>query len=466
MLLFIDPNISSLRRSATLLPHRRRSIPPSVIPAKTGIHPIIRHSHEGGNPSHHPSFPRRRESIPSSVIPAKTGIREGGNPSHHPSFPRRRESIPSSVIPAKTGIHPIIRHSHEGGNPSHHPSFPRRRESIPPSVIPAKAGIHPIIRHSREGGNPSHHPSFPSGIHPIIRHSREGGNPHPSFPLPRECNPFPRTRESHPSFPRRRVHPIIPWEIPARRESIPIFVIPAWECKPVSAAAIHPIIRHSHARAGIHPKIRHSREGGNPSHHPSFPRRRESIPSSVIPAKAGIHPTSVIPAKAGIHPTPSVIPAKAGSIPASVIPGIHPIIRHSREGGNPSHHPSFPRRRESIPSSVIPAKAGIHNSRARGNSSFLVPSHPSLPQFLVPTLPRGNADLSLQRQIPKQPKGSHAGAWEPENLVGDLPDLALQGGTLLNACYCVIPAWVRVQTHCVVYCQKPLVNFSASRLRL
>ena len=35
----------------------------------------------------------------------------------------------------------------------------------------------------------------------------------------------------------------------------------------------------------------HSREGGNP-YHPSFPRRRKSIPS-VIPAQAGIHPAAI-----------------------------------------------------------------------------------------------------------------------------------------------------------------------------
>ena len=49
----------------------------------------------------------------------------------------------------------------------------------------------------------------------------------------------------------------------------------------------------------------------------SFPQNRESTPSSVIPAKAGIHP---------------IIRHSRGN----------PIIRHSREGGNPQ----FPRTRE------------------------------------------------------------------------------------------------------------------------
>ena len=57
-------------------------------------------------------------------------------------------------------------------------------------------------------------------------------------------------------------------------------------------------------------------------------------------------------------------------------------------------------------------------------------------------------------------------AHQATNLVGDLPDLALQGGTLLNVGYCVIPAWFG-RRHTVSYiARNPLVNFSASRLRL
>ena len=131
---------------------------------------------------------------------------------------------------------------------------------------------------------------------------------------------------------------------------------------------------------------RHSREGGNPLRHSSFPRRRESTPSFVIPAKAGIHnsracgnstkkhhpdqPDTSLP-----HRTTSTsFPRKREFTPSSVIlakTGLHPVIRHSREGGNPPRHLSFPRRREStiplnsacagiVDSPVIPAKAGIH----------------------------------------------------------------------------------------------------------
>ena len=121
-------------------------------------------------------------------------------------------------------------------------------------------------------------------------------------------------------------------------------------------------------RRESNPIIRHSREGGNPTpssvipakagiqpHHPSFPRRRE--PNLIIRhSREGGNPTSssVIPAKAGTQSSSSVIPAKAGT--QSHHPSFprrresNPIIRHSREGGNPT------------PSSVIPAKAGIHNS--------------------------------------------------------------------------------------------------------
>ena len=105
-----------------------------VIPAKAGIHPIIYHSREGGNPhSNTPSFPRRRES----TIPAHAGI-------HRPITP-----IPEKILRHSCeggNPHPIIRHSREGGNPQ----FPRMRELIVPlpqcpkkySVIPTKAGIH------------------------------------------------------------------------------------------------------------------------------------------------------------------------------------------------------------------------------------------------------------------------------------------------------------------------------------
>ena len=46
-----------LNPDATSFPQNRESTPSSVIPAKAGIHPIIRHSREGGNPQ----FPRTRE---------------------------------------------------------------------------------------------------------------------------------------------------------------------------------------------------------------------------------------------------------------------------------------------------------------------------------------------------------------------------------------------------------------------
>ena len=141
------------------------------------------------------------------------------------------------------------------------------------------------------------------------------------------------------------------------------------------------------AKAEIHPVIRHSRESGNPPHHPSFPRRRESTPSSVIPAKAGIHNSRACGNSSSYYPNTHP------NTPATPMP--EKTLRHSREGGNlqfprmrefivplPSfprrRNPQFPRMREFIvpllrqhpkKHSVIPAKAGIYNSRACGNSS-------------------------------------------------------------------------------------------------
>ena len=366
--------------------------------------PVIRHSREGGNPppssvipahagiqrKHHPdrpvtsfphrttstSFPRRRES----TIPAHAGIHR----KHHPDRPRPTSHlIPTqddlNVIPTKTGIHPC------------HPSFPRRRES----TIPAHAGIQRKHHPDRPVTSFPHRTtstSFPRKREstPVIRHSREGGNP--QFPRTREFNEntiqTDQSPHSHTGRPQRHSR--------ENGNSAPSSVIPA--------------------KTGIHP------------HHPSFPRRREST----IPAHAGIHrkhhpdrprPTShliptqddlnVIPTKAGIHPRHPSFPRKRESTP---------IIRHSREGGNPQ----FPRTREfnentiqtdqsphshtgrpqrhshengNPPlSSVIPAKAGIHNSRARGNSS----THSPTPETNIPSFPRRPVDSPAHRtNMPK-----------------------------------------------------------------
>ena len=104
---------------------------------------------------------------------------------------------------------------------------------------------------------------------------------------------------------------------------------------------------------------------------------------------------SVIPAKARIHrPTTSM--------PEKDTPSFPKTLRHSREGGNPQ----FPRMREfndplpqrprktlrhSPKHSVIPAKAGIHNSRACGNSTSHYPDarekHSIIPKN-TPSFPR------------------------------------------------------------------------------
>ena len=70
-------------------PRRQESTPSPVIPAQAGIHPITRHSHEGGNPQfpHMREFNEKKTSsrptrhlIPTqdylNVIPAKAGMTE------------------------------------------------------------------------------------------------------------------------------------------------------------------------------------------------------------------------------------------------------------------------------------------------------------------------------------------------------------------------------------------------------
>ena len=297
-----------------------------------------------------PPFPRRRESTtPSSVIPAKAGIhnsRARGNST-------KRNTTQTDQTP-HSHTEPPQRHSREGGN------------STPSSVIPAKAGIHnPIIRHSREGGNPREDPTFPHRTtstpfprrREFPRHSREGGNP--QFPRTREFN----EKKHHPDRPDTTFpHRTTSTPFPRRREFHPSSVIPAKTRIPQP-------------------------------HHPSFPRRREST----IPAHAGIQRKETPP-----RPTRHHIPTQnhLNAIPAKTRIPLHhpsfprrreshnPIIRHSREGGNPQfprtrefnekkHHPDrpdttfphrttstpFPRRRES----TTPI---IRHSREGGNPQF------------------------------------------------------------------------------------------------
>ena len=126
------------------------------------------------------------------------------------------------------------------------------------------------------------------------------------------------------------------------------------------------------------PVIRHSREGGNPQ----FPRTRE-FNENTIQTDQSPHSHTGRPQ------------------------------RHSHENGNPPL------------SSVIPAKAGIHNSRARGNStktpsrptSHLIPTqddlnviptktgihpcHPSFPRRRESTIP---AHAGIHRPTPQHPR--------------------------------------------------------------
>ena len=120
----------------------------SVIPAKAGIH---NYRARGNSSSHYPNAREKHSVIPTQaeIHPITRHSREGGNPPHHSSFPRRRES----TIAAHAGIHRPTTPTLEKNTPS----FPRRRES----TIAAHAGIHrpttrrprKTLRHSRLRGN-------------------------------------------------------------------------------------------------------------------------------------------------------------------------------------------------------------------------------------------------------------------------------------------------------------------------
>ena len=166
-----------------------------------------------------------------------------------------------------------------------------------------------------------------------LRHSREGGNPHPSFPRMRAIPKPTETPHSHTGLLR---HSTIPAH-PAHQPVIP---------------------------TGGKPQ-RHSRKGGNPfipfpqKPTPSFPRRREST----IPAHAGIqrkhHPNQ--PDTSFPHRTTSTsFPQSAGIQTHQCHFGHWGHRINSRVRGNCG----FP-----TPGMTFPRNAGIHNSRACGNST-------------------------------------------------------------------------------------------------
>ena len=191
------------------------------------------------------------------------------------------------------GGDPGSRHSRESGS-----SRQRRRETLPSDmrrrcaypVIPAQAGIPAkpwapalrLPRHSRASGKP-------------CRATCAGAAPTPSFP---------RKRESLPSHVRRRCAcPVIPAQagIPAEPRA-PALRLPR------------------HSRASGKP-CRATCAGAAPA--PSFPRKRETLPSHVRRRCA----CPVIPAQAG---NPAERHALALRLP-----------RHSRASGNPSRPMSF-----------------------------------------------------------------------------------------------------------------------------
>ncbi len=202
--------------------YRRHSHPPSVIPAKAGIHPRMARRVSGtqtnrrmdsrlhGNDGKRP--PTWHRKLPAPLLSSP----------HPSSFPRKRESIlawqegclvhqpTDGWIPVCTGM--TERDPQHGTESCLHPfCHPRTPSVIPaPLVIPAKAGIHPRMARrvsgtptnrrmdSRLHGNDGKRPptwhrklpalllSFPhpflSSPHPFLSsphsfcHSRESGN--------------------------------------------------------------------------------------------------------------------------------------------------------------------------------------------------------------------------------------------------------------------------------------------------
>ena len=152
--------------AASGFPTQRRPLrnpPPSVIPAKAGIHPSRR-----GAPCGRPSL---------RPLPLWGRLREGarrqarGRPEGAASgFPTQRRPLrnpPPSVIPAKAGIHPSRR------------GAPCGRPSLRP--LPLWGRLREGARRQARGRPEGAASGFPTQRRPLrpapIRHSRESGNP-------------------------------------------------------------------------------------------------------------------------------------------------------------------------------------------------------------------------------------------------------------------------------------------------
>ena len=283
------------------------------------------------------SHNRRRESTHHN-----RHSRDGGNPrgGAGDGFPSARERRAATGAPTTVGENPRThnRHSRDGGNPRQpQSSFPRRRESTAGGRRWMGSRLH-----GNDGRRPAHPTTVGENPRTHNRHSREGGNPRQpqsSFPRRRESTAGGRrwmgSRLHGNDGRRRRTHN-------RRREST----------APQSSFPRQAGIHGSHNRP--------SREGGNPrgggrrwvpvctgttggggrTHN----RRRESTaPTTVIPAKAGIHGSHNRPSREGGNPrggagdgfpSPRERRAAAGA-PTIVGENPRPHNRHSRDGGNP-----------------------------------------------------------------------------------------------------------------------------------
>ena len=272
------PSVISATRPSFAHPLPSSPSPPSVIPAKAGIHPRIPRV----IPALFPSLASGRgvERFPDTSasgitnlktdgwIPVFTGMTER-DPTRQPrpSSPRPLcHSRAPSVIsaPLVSSPRPLCHSRAPSVISATRPSFacPVRHPRAPPSVIPAKAGIHPRIPRVIPVLPPSLASSrgverFPDTSAPGLTNLKTDGWI-PVFTGMTERDP---TRQPRPSSPRPLCHSRVPSVISAPLVS---FACP---------------VRHLRAPCVISvPSFSHSRESGNPSPHPSCHSRPSSVP--------------------------------------------------------------------------------------------------------------------------------------------------------------------------------------------
>ena len=167
-----------------------RNPPPSVIPAKAGIHPSLRplplwRRLERGRAPSGLFSPRRPLQTPSRGRPTPAGLGKGRRRGVLPPLPlgegwgegggrRGPRDLVEARPPSYAKVSPREKIEMRGPlatTKAHRsaPLSPSECPAPPPSVIPAKVGIHPSLRPP--------HPTATLAQPAPIRHSRESGNP-------------------------------------------------------------------------------------------------------------------------------------------------------------------------------------------------------------------------------------------------------------------------------------------------